>query len=161
MPSILFVCTANRFRSPLAEAIFRAELSRQGRQADWQISSAGTWTQPGLAPMPEAISAASELGLDITCHRSRPISAALIQENTLVVVMESGQKEALTFEFPNSLKKTFLLAEITVGMAYDIPDPFSSEEPVREVVKELCVLIRDGFENICQVAERMGSGGKG
>jgi protein-tyrosine phosphatase len=154
MPSILFVCTANRFRSPLAEAIFQAELTKRGLQTDWQVGSAGTWTKDGLPAMPEAISAARELGLDLTFHRSRPVSAELLRQCDLVFVMESGQKEALIIEFSAIIENVFLLTEGVGGVAYDIPDPFFTDESPVSIAKELIGLFHNGFEKIVQLAER-------
>jgi protein-tyrosine-phosphatase len=155
MPSILFICTVNRFRSPLAEVIFRSECSKRGLDSAWQVGSAGTWTEPGLLPMPDAISFAQVMGLDLTSHRSRLVNADLMHASNLILVMESGQKEALVFEFPASAKKVVLLSEAVGGVAYDIPDPYSSEEPALEVAKELYKMIRDGFDMICQLAENV------
>ena len=48
MPKVLFVCTANRFRSPLAAAIFKRFLLESQETGRWRVSSAGTWTRSGL-----------------------------------------------------------------------------------------------------------------
>ena len=55
MPTLLFVCTANRFRSPLAAAYAARQLRDAGLPADWQAASAGTWTPAGLPAHPKAL----------------------------------------------------------------------------------------------------------
>ncbi|MFH2040858.1 MAG: hypothetical protein ABIJ65_15635 [Chloroflexota bacterium] len=157
MSSILFICTANRFRSILAETIFLDELTKRDLQSEWIVGSAGTWTENGLSPMPETLTTAQELGLKLSSLKSRLINAEMINKYSLILVMESGQKEALNLEFPNSLGRVHLLSEVTCGMAYDIPDPFMSEEPAVGVAKDLYQLIRDGFEKICQLADELKS----
>jgi protein-tyrosine-phosphatase len=159
MPSILFVCTVNRFRSPLAEAVFRQELKKAGYPGDWTISSAGTWTEAGIPPMTDAIFAAAEVGLDISSHRSRPISADLVIDNTLIIVMHSNHKEALNVEFPEFHNKIFLLTEAIADTAHDIPDPFVTGEPPLQIARELIDLIQTGWVRICQLAEKMESEG--
>ena len=78
MFSVLFVCTANRFRSPIAEACFRELLRKQGIEKDWRVGSAGSWTKSGLAALPSAEWSHTYLGLDLSRHRSQPVSRALL-----------------------------------------------------------------------------------
>ncbi len=152
MPTVLFVCTANRYRSPIAEACFKAELARRQLDQGWDISSAGTWTQDDLPAMPDAIQKASQLGLDIQAHRSRAISSGLLQPVNLILVMEAGQKEALQNEFPHKRGNIFLLSEVTDGLLYDIPDPVV-DPAAGDVVPEICNLIRNGFDRIIILAK--------
>ena len=148
MNSILFVCTANRYRSPLAAACFKAELMKRGQEKNWNVLSAGTWAMDGYRPMPVAILEAKQLGLNIYEHQSRGITADLLQESDLVVVMEQGQKEALQAEFKAHRQKVVLLSEVAEGSSYDIADPVTDPETV-EVGPQICRLIQTGFETIC------------
>ena len=112
MPVVLFICTANRFRSPIAEACFRQELVTRQLDAGCQVSSAGTWTTDGMPATQSAISGARYLGLNIAGHRSRIVNAELMGEADLIIVMEQGQKEALQAEFPRNAHKVHLLSEV-------------------------------------------------
>ena len=150
MPAILFVCTANRFRSPIAEASFKRELRLRGMEADWRVLSAGTWTTDGLPAAADAISAASRMGLDVSGHTSRAITPQLLRDSDLVVVMEQGQKEALQSEFPESAQKVRVLSEVSTGVPYDIPDP-SGSMSVGEIPNEIDHLIHAGFDRICAI----------
>ena len=147
MPTILFVCTANRYRSPIAEACFNWQLEKHSNHGEWDVLSAGTWTTDGLPPMPEAIEAAKRSALDIRAHRSREVSKALIHQSDLTLVMEHSQKEALQQEFPRHREKIFLLSEVARGIPYDIPDPIANPS-VGDVAGEICKLIEEGFEKI-------------
>jgi len=152
MTQILFVCTANRYRSVIAAACFKDELSRQKQEDDWVVLSAGTWTTNGMSPMKEAVQLAREFGLDIQSHRSTVITGDMLQEANLVLVMESGQKEALQVEFPAYRRKILLLSEATRGISYDIPDPILGTAGVGvDIVPEICELIRGGFNQICEL----------
>jgi protein-tyrosine-phosphatase len=156
MPSILFVCLANRFRSPLAAAFFNLGLNQAGALAtlgNWYVSSVGTWTKPGLPADTRAIQDAKNWGLDISGHRSRQVDAGILAQNDLVLVMEAGQKEALQVEFPKEHAKIFLLSEVADGTCYDIPDPFGPKGvPHQEIAVELHGLITRGLNNICNIA---------
>ncbi len=123
MPAVLFVCTANQFRSPLAAAYFDSRLKEAGIAAGWVTGSAGTWIeQPGGAH-PRAIRAAQQAGLDLSEHRAREVTSAILADADLILTMEAGQKEALQIEFAAQREKIFLLSEFSTGKTYDIPDP--------------------------------------
>ncbi|MBN1303143.1 MAG: hypothetical protein JXA13_01815 [Anaerolineales bacterium] len=147
MTTILFVCTANRYRSPIAEACFQRELKNHPLDKDFKVASAGTWTETGLPAMPGAIKDAVRLGLDISQHRSQPITDILLHTTDMVIVMEQGQKEALQMEFPTQRQKIYLLSEVTTGIPYDIPDPMR-EDIKDDVAQEIMQLIQSGFNKI-------------
>jgi protein-tyrosine-phosphatase len=148
MPSVLFVCTANRFRSPLAAAMFSRALEERGITADWKVGSAGVWAMPGQPALAAVILAAARAGLDLTSHRSSRVSARLLSNYDLVVAMETDQKEALLAEFPQLEERVFMLSELTERRSYDIPDALGSEPEMLAVLEELDSLIRRGAESI-------------
>lgn len=152
MPSVLFLCTANRFRSPLAAAFLRRNLAELEMSAAWQITSAGTWATPGLPVMPGVAQAAREFGLDLSSHRSTRISADLLAGYDLIVVMQSSQREALLTEYPHLQERVYLLSDIAERRTYDIPDALGSQQEMLEVVTELEALIRRGLESLCVLA---------
>ena len=151
MPSVLFICTGNQFRSPIAEAVFRDALERDGLSG-WTVSSAGTWTMPGQPTFAATVELARSLGLDLSGHLTRLVDARMLAESDVVLVMESGHKESLQVEFPESGKKVFLLAEAVKGMKYDIPDPAMSPEDAESILRNLAALVRDGREKIYRLA---------
>ncbi len=158
MPSVLFVCTANRFRSPLAEVCFRELLREQAVEKDWRVGSAGTWTKAGLSALPSAEWSREHLGLDLSGHASRPVGRALLAEYDLIVVMERNQKEALGIDFPEIRARLFLLSAFSGGLLYDILDPVKATEQTQAVylgaAQELIALLRASFQAICLQAGR-------
>ena len=153
MPTVLFVCTANRSRSPVAAACLRKELASRGVGEDWWVISAGTWTTDGLPPVEVAILGAKRLGLDISGHASRVVTAERMQDADLVIVMERGQKEALENEFPQAAGKVHLLSEVARGSSYDIPDPLLSVLE-GDGYDEIDELVHAGFDRICALVGR-------
>ncbi|RPH69065.1 hypothetical protein EHM76_07360, partial [bacterium] len=101
MPSILFVCTGNQYRSPIAAAVFLRQLGRLNASSAWTIGSAGTWVTPQLPPYRKAIQIARGLGLDIENRKTCVVSEAALSKYDLVLVMEQGHKEAIISEFPS------------------------------------------------------------
>ena len=69
MKNVLFICTGNTCRSPMAEAIFNKKCQEQN--LDMHASSAGVATVDGLTANKKAIDTMAQLGLDITSHRTR------------------------------------------------------------------------------------------
>jgi len=156
MPSVLFVCTGNQFRSPIAAAAFIKKLNDEGSAAGWRVESAGTWTATGQPPLPEAIQAATLCGLSLEGHTTRLVEASILSPSDLILVMESGQKEAISSEFPNLLGRVFLLSEVVEGMTYDISDPLASgENSSDEIAREVRNLVCKGFKKICELARHL------
>lgn len=152
MPSILFVCTGNLYRSPLAAAFFRTQLIANG-QNDWVVESAGTWTQPGQLVPPETVRAAAKFGANVEGHLSQLINADLLSRFDLVVVMEKGHKEALDQEFPFASSRTYMISQVVDHLAYDIPDPLNSGQEIDILASDLHKLIERGYKTICGLAQ--------
>jgi protein-tyrosine-phosphatase len=149
MPSVLFICTANRFRSPLAAAILRKALEEHNIGQAWRVGSAGTWATPGQPVLPNVVEAARTLDLDLTAHRSARLGKSLLHAYDLTLVMQASQKEALWSEFPERQENIYLLSEVVERRTYDIPDTPETEQGAKEIALELNELIRRGFDSIC------------
>jgi protein-tyrosine-phosphatase len=144
MPSILFVCTANRFRSPLAAAFFKRALDTNAVPGVWQVGSAGTWATPGQPVLPYVSEVAPGYELDLDAHRSTRVSRSLLRGYDLALVMQSSHKEALQSEFPDLQEHIYLLSEVVDQRAYDIPDLCSSLQGVQQVAADLDELLQRG-----------------
>jgi protein-tyrosine-phosphatase len=156
MPSVLFVCTADRFRSPFAAALFKHQLEQESDARGWSVGSAGTWADPNKVVIPPMKRIAGHLHLDLSAHKSRRISRELLGPYDLILVMESNQQEALLVEFPEIKDRLFLLSEVTVGRAYNIPDPHAQPgDTLQDVAAELQDLIDKGYKNIYDLALRL------
>ncbi len=146
MPSILFVCTGNICRSPLAEGLFKDLLASKGLSDHWRVSSAGTWALPGEPAAYEVQNILTRRGVDLTSHRAREVNRTLIANADLVLTMTRSQKEALQLEFPGQASRIMLISELG-GMVYDIPDPYGGpSELYGEIAGELEALLEMGWK---------------
>lgn len=112
MKTILFVCTGNICRSPMAEGLLKKKLSEEGITTV-RVISAGTWAYPNTVSTPEAVQAALERGVDISGHRARPLSREIIQEAHLILTMNEDHKWEVVRLVPEALEKTFVLTEFS------------------------------------------------
>lgn len=155
MPVLLFVCTANLCRSPMAEQLARPLLT-QGSLADWQVASAGTWTRDGLQPDRATQQVVRELGGDLSRHRSRLLREANIASADVVLVMEANQREALQAEFPAHAAKVHLLSALA-GQTFDIVDPSGEDiEAYRRVAGQIRDLLTYGLACLPTLADQGG-----
>ena len=105
---LLFVCTGNTCRSPLAEAIARKIAIARG-QSDVDVASAGTSAWSGAPASDGALLVGMERRLDLSPHRSQALSRELVHESDLVLVM--GPQHLERAEALGGAGKSYLLAD--------------------------------------------------
>jgi protein-tyrosine-phosphatase len=153
--SVLFVCTGNTCRSPLAAALLKvlvakrlgvavAELEASG----FRVASAGVMAYAGDAPSEPACAAAAEYDADLTTHRSRMVNPELLANATDVIAMTAGHAAALQFRYPGIGPTPRLLC----GPGEDLPDPFGSD---LDIYRECAAVIAQRLESF--ITEWFGS----
>lgn len=125
--SLLFVCSGNRCRSPMAAAFAADLLARRAgvRPADlleagYRVGSAGTGCLRGAPPTAEAQAAALRYGCDISVHRSRPLTPTLIEEADEIYVMTAEHRASILAFASDAGDRVRLLDR----SGKDIPDPY-------------------------------------
>lgn len=152
MPTILVVCTANICRSPVAEALLRDRLQKRGL-TDWEVSSAGSWAEPGQKASAYSVQLLAEQGIDIQDHLSSTVDEKALADSDLVLCMEIGQVEALRAEFPQYVSRIFLLTEMS-GRRYSVNDPYGGPRIAYErMVREVTDLVEEGLPRIIHLAQ--------
>jgi protein-tyrosine-phosphatase len=154
MKSLIFVCTANICRSPIAERLLRAKIPAYGsEECDWRVESAGTWALEGEPAARMAQKLLSAHGIDLSDHRSRQVTRELLNQFNLILVMENGHKEAMRIEFPEIAPKTYLLYEM-IGLRYEVIDPIGgSTRDFEDTIREIENILTQGFEKISTLVE--------
>jgi protein-tyrosine-phosphatase len=142
---VLFVCTGNTCRSPLAQAVFNA--LPEAAQS-WQADSAGLAALLSQPASDNAIEVARQNGLDLATHHSKPLTASLLDEADLVLVMTEKHKEALHLAAPAYRDKIHTLRGY-VGLAGDVADPYGgSLDEYQRTARELRQLLERLEEKI-------------
>lgn len=139
---LLFVCTGNTCRSPLAEGIARRLLADRGA-GDVEVGSAGTSTMDGAVASDGALLVALEHQLDLSAHRTRQLSRELVAEADLILVMGPHHLERV--EALGGTGKAWLLHAFASDGASQaaVSDPFGGGlDTYRETYQELEAALR-------------------
>jgi glycine hydroxymethyltransferase len=151
MKTVLFVCTGNVCRSPMAEGIFRYAMQGRG---DYRVFSAGLGAMEGQPPSHYAVQAVRELGIDISGQRSRMLTPELVHQADYIFGMTHSHIDTVMLLYPQAAEKTFLLREFDDTLDFfekDISDPIGGSYDVYLDCRDQ---IEQGMASIIQYLER-------
>lgn len=140
---ILFVCTGNTCRSPMAEHLLKEKLKKMNID-NIEVESAGLSAFFPQKASKNAILVMNEIGIDISSHVSRLINEEMIKESTLILTMERYHKEVITKMYPGTADKVFTLKEYVMNTKedLDVVDPYGGNiEEYRRCRDELSYLL--------------------
>jgi len=146
--TILFVCTGNQCRSPMAEGLLRHLL---GESAVITVSSCGTGGFTDIPASEEAVQVMKEAGVDISSHRSRPLTAGLLKEADLVLVMSERHLRHIEMLYPEFGRTTFLLRDYVSetpafsDVSPEIPDPIGKGI---DVYRQVYAMLKEDLEKL-------------
>jgi protein-tyrosine-phosphatase len=127
--SVLFVCTGNICRSPLAEYFFRDYVTKKGDGGRFDVGSAGVYALDGNHATYEAIEAGRQWRLDLKQHHARAIDRDMMASSDYILVMTQAHRNWLLHQYPgyeNKIYLTLLFPRHLSGeppVQTDVPDP--------------------------------------
>jgi glycine hydroxymethyltransferase len=149
--TVLFVCTGNICRSPIAEGLFRCLV---GNRKDIETVSAGVHAVLGQPPSLYAVQVCAEQGVDISDLRSQPLTAELVDRATHIFTMTGAHLETIQTVFPHGAEKTFLLREFEepgTTVWRDVPDPIGLG---RDVYEDCARVIKNALPSVLAFVEQ-------
>jgi glycine hydroxymethyltransferase len=149
--NVLFVCTGNICRSPIAEGLFRR---LTGNRKDIEVASAGVHAVRGQPPSLYAVEVCAAEGTDISGLRSQPLTGALVDQATHIFAMTGAHLETIQTLFPQSADKTFLLREFEepgTTVWRDLPDPIGLG---REVYEDCARTVKNALPSVLAFIEQ-------
>ena len=130
MKNVLFVCSGNTCRSPIAQGLLREKVVNDAElKGQVFVGSCGLGAFFGDPAQPNAIEAAAKLGADITAHRSTRFGDVMFDSYDLILTMTKAQKDLMVTHAKEYADKIFSLSEyISDGADFtNVADPFGGD----------------------------------
>jgi len=130
---VLFVCSGNICRSPMAAKLVEHALHAEGEPLNrLKVASCGTSAMSGMPASRNAVFALSKVGIPLDGHSSQPVSQSLLDQSALVVCMTSAHRDAILSMYEVDPSKLVLMREWVGDSPADkeIPDPYGGDVPV-------------------------------
>lgn len=149
---IIFVCTGNTCRSPMAQALFAKKIAEGNLPVE--VESRGTSVYSDEVINPKAIEALATMGIKGFEHTAQSLSKEDLDDADIILTMTQQQKFSITKIYPNYKYKVFTLAEYVTDSKDDISDPYGKSQifynfcvaEIGKLVDELYEIVREQME---------------
>jgi protein-tyrosine-phosphatase len=140
----------------MCEGYFRHLCGEAGRK-DIEATSAGTFAGPGCSASANSVATMKANGIDISEHRSSPLSMELIESADIIIALSSSHRMQIGQIAPFALAKTRLLMEFSDANRTDVPDPFGGDsEEYNSCFEEMRPALNNLFLDIDKIIKDKG-----
>ncbi len=145
MQRLIFVCTGNTCRSPMAAAILKHKLKEQGIDGV-EVLSAGIMAEPNTKTNPNTILALKNMGIMVKSTKAKQLTKSMVTNNTILFAITKNHKE-----YVNNVAKTIALSELSTGI--DLPDPYGQDLQVYSKCAKILDFICDEIVELIKKGE--------
>jgi len=153
--NIIFICTGNICRSPMAEYLMKSHLPSA---STWQVSSAGLGAFDGAPPSEYGVKVMKEFGIDIRRHKSRRFDENMAKSSDLIVTMTRNQAEEIRSRHPFAAENVYVLKSFSPLRNHqdddDLIDPIGMSEDVYRAVRDQIDVALSGLLSFVEAIEQ-------
>jgi Protein-tyrosine-phosphatase len=150
---ILFVCSGNTCRSPMAQALMQKILEEESNTKEIKVFSAGLHAVPGQRASKEALEAMGQYSIDLSNHRAQALNRQLIEDVDLILTMTHLQCMQLRNNNPGKKGFIYTLSEYARAGDYDVDDPYGLG--LGEYLRTAEELQKNGSTNFTTIEQMM------
>ena len=152
MKRVLFICTGNTCRSPMAKALLEKLIQQKSRQDFYEVDSVGLFAVDGLSASQEAIEVLRHENVDLTSHQSQSIVDQIVNWADIIITMTKNHYEQLLDLYPAANDRVFTFSELAGLTESDVTDPYGQGQAAYQVTLQQ---LKQGMPRLFNYLENM------
>ncbi|MDD3853256.1 MAG: low molecular weight protein arginine phosphatase [Syntrophomonadaceae bacterium] len=152
MKRVLFVCTGNTCRSPMAKALLEKLIKQKSKQDFYEVDSAGLFAVDGLSASSEAIAVLRYENYDLGFHQSKSINEQIINWADIIITMTEAHYEQLLGLYPAAKNRVFSFSELADLPESDVTDPYGQGQEAYQITLQQ---LKQGMPRLFTYLENM------